>query len=327
MALIGGSGGVGGGQLDEERTYGGYPVNRKPYKGAEHGDMYRLSPRGSVPVSQRDLKPSGRTFTYGGVIVPARDKEATGTQYVGYDDPSLGTYVSNRFGSGMVPMSGVRSQAGERNTWNAIDDMKKRYESDAQGLRGLQKTLARKGMLTKQAITGAWNETTEKALAALMVVGNRNGRSWDQVLAGDTAGEGVTDLSGGGSGKQPQPFTTTDTRVDHNPRKTVIQTVKDVMQAELGRAPTVSEIDDFVKGLRGYERANPTVSTTSVEYVPDNNGGWAEQTDTTVSGGVDSTEMSAYLQDFGDDYRPKEERRYKRGIYVDQLMQLLGVDQ
>lgn len=318
--------GLGGqGQTGARRTIGGYPVNE--YGGGKPGTLYEMSPRGYVKVSPKDAKAGAdETFTFGGVVVPVNRGNG---KYVGVSGGENIGVQTNRGTVGLQSIitsgSSALNQYVAANTWTALDEWKQR---DSRDVTQLQKSLAKRGLIGKQSVTGNWNPSTEKAMTALMYVGNRTGRPWDTVLmgAGDgdvSGGGGSGGGGGGGGGADPVPYTVTNTDIVRNTRKTAVSAIKDVMQAELGRAPTPSEVSDFIKGLREYESENPRVTTTTVTPKQIANGDWVNEQSTVVEGGVDSTEMQAYLQDFGDDYRPKEERRYKRGQYLDMLMGMI----
>lgn len=87
--------------------------------------------------------------------------------------------------------------------------------------------------------------------------------------------------------------TRTDRQVDLTDPTTARALVNEVLSQHLGRAATDEEIEAFRGTLNAFERANPTLSTTTAQYAD----GDVVSTNTTTSGGVTQAARQQLLAD------------------------------
>lgn len=119
----------------------------------------------------------------------------------------------------------------------------------------------------------------------------------------------------------PTERTDTSQRVDLSTREDALALAKNSMAQLLGRAPTADEVSQYLNALNGYERENPTVSTTVTHISPET----GEQTgsETTSSGGVTQAGRQALLEQKMEG--TKEYGAYQASTtYFNAMMQLLA---
>lgn len=291
---------------DTRRTPGGYPQKTAPQY---NPGMYRTGKKLTVPT----VKKSG---TYKGYPLPVDNRDSS--PFVGvpkdsaFYDKSQSPYVTEYMQNGKIGTEedGTPIPVAD-NTWQELDAWKNR-KSEAE-ITALQKDLVKAGWLTKQSITGTFSEATEKAMQALMLVGNKSGRSWRSlVVDAQTAvrnGEQGGPIGTDGSGSEvPQDYTQVSTSYNKMPKRDALTAVKDAMTEDLGRAPTEQELQGFIRDLRQFERANPNVTTTEHKY--------EQQGDMWVDNPVSTTEPGAdpagLLDTYAEEKNPKAVKRYKK---------------
>lgn len=121
------------------------------------------------------------------------------------------------------------------------------------------------------------------------------------------------------SGK-PRTITRTESRVDLTDPDTARSLVHDVLSDRLGRRANQEEVDDFVSALHSYEKANPTVSTTTSRYGRE---GRFKGSETVSQGGATSQGAQQVIQDEVEE-TPEYASYQAAGIYFPLLEQALG---
>lgn len=119
--------------------------------------------------------------------------------------------------------------------------------------------------------------------------------------------------------KTPRTVTQTQTSQNLSSTEDAHAIFLQAAQSLLGRDPTKSEIASFQKALNAYEKANPTVSTTTSNYVGDQ----LQSQSTNTTGGV--TDASRGLMATEDIKRDPEYGAYQAATtYFDAMMQMIG---
>lgn len=297
--------------VGNQRTPGGYPTTTPKYPGT---GLNKPTRAGFTP--QR-VKKNG---SYKGHPLPLQNDAES--DYVGvgedasYYNPKYSPYVqeySDARGNAAATDTEGRPMPVATNTWTELARLKDGSEAD---ITALQKDLVKAGWLTKQSITGTWTESTDKAMRALMLVGNKNFAGWRSIVQQDKQevkrggpGGGIDNGGGpGGSDGPPQDYTSVSTSYNKMPKRDALTAVKDAMTEDLGRAPTEQELQGFIRDLRQFERANPNVTTTEHKY--------EQQGDMWVDNPVSTTEPGAdpagLLDTYAEDKNPKAVKRYKK---------------
>lgn len=118
----------------------------------------------------------------------------------------------------------------------------------------------------------------------------------------------------------PRSKTTTQTSVDLSDPETAQALITNSLTQLLGRAPSDKELARFKSTLSGYERANPSVATTTENYDDQGN---VVSSNTTRSGGVTDAGRQAILADKVDE--SPEYAKYQAGTtYFNALLGLIG---
>lgn len=101
--------------------------------------------------------------------------------------------------------------------------------------------------------------------------------------------------------QKARSVTTTSTNLDMSSALTARAIFQQATHALLGRAPTKAETKLFQSRLNAYEKANPSVSTTTTQYaggvVGEPGTGEATSQNTTTTGGVTSADRSMMAED------------------------------
>lgn len=92
----------------------------------------------------------------------------------------------------------------------------------------------------------------------------------------------------------PTSRTDTSTKFDISTREDALALAKTSMAQMLGRAPTQDELGNYLNTLNGYERANPTQSTTTTQISPET--GEAVSSSSVATGGVSQAGRAAVLE-------------------------------
>lgn len=195
------------------------------------------------------------------------------------------------------------------------------------GTQQYQMALAQLGALPCSQVTGVWNAQTSAAVPALTRYMAKNGQTtWEAVnelakampctggKSGGSKGGGGRRGGGGssgGGGGSTGPTVSRQIRITD--RDTARSYLRSYMKDELGRDPTETELDVFVGSLNGAERANPTVTTTTVAG--------NTQTSETIAG----LNPSAYSENYAQkDVAPQERGQYQGAKYYDVLSNLIA---
>jgi hypothetical protein len=123
----------------------------------------------------------------------------------------------------------------------------------------------------------------------------------------------------------PTSKTTTSKQIDLSSPEEAQALVTQVLQQALGRAPTPKELAKFRSTISGYEKANPTVTTTTQQLSPDLSTGQVDVTSqsSTTAGGVSDAARAALVQN--PTVETKEYGKYQAGTtYYNALMQMIG---
>lgn len=296
--------------VGNQRTPGGYPTSSRDR--AQPG-INKPTPGGFTPTR---VKKSG---SYKGHPLPLQNSDKSA--YVGVDENSsyynekYSPYVqeyTDAYGNPATTDVEGRPMPVADNTWAELDKWKNAGE---QKIKALQIDLVKAGWLTKASVTGTWTESTDKAMQALMLVGNKNFKSWRSIIVSDQQeiknglgpGGGVGKNPGGGS-EVPQDYTQVTTSYNKMPKRDALTAVRDAMTEDLGRAPTDEEVRGFIKDLRRFEQDNPNITTTEHRY--------EQQGDMWVDNPVSTTEPgndpSGLLDTYAEEKNPKAVKRYKK---------------
>lgn len=123
----------------------------------------------------------------------------------------------------------------------------------------------------------------------------------------------------------PTSKTTTSKHVDLSSPEDVQALTTQVLRQALGRAPTAKELARFKSTITGYEKANPTVTTTTQQLSPDLASGQVSVTSesSTTSGGVSDAARAALVQNPTE--KTEEYGKYQGATtYFGALMQMMG---
>lgn len=296
--------------VGNQRTPGGYPTAPSDYAGT---GLNKATPGGFTP---KKVKKSG---SYKGHPLPLQNSERSA--YVGVDQDSsyynqkYSPYVqeyTDAYGNPAATDTEGRPMPVADNTWAELDKWRNAGE---QKIKALQIDLVKAGWLTKQSVTGTWSDATDKAMQALMLVGNKNFKSWRSIVVSDQEeikkglgpGGGVGKNPGGADGP-PQDYTQVTTSYNKMPKRDALTAVRDAMTEDLGRAPTDEEVRGFIKDLRQFEQSNPNITTTEHRY--------EQQGDVWVDNPISTTEPGAdpagLLDTYAEEKNPKAVKRYKK---------------
>lgn len=119
--------------------------------------------------------------------------------------------------------------------------------------------------------------------------------------------------------------TTTSKQVDLSSPEQAQALVTQVLREAIGRAPTAAELAKFKASINGYEKANPTVTTTTEQLTPDLSSGTVNVSSqsSTTSGGVSDAVRAALITDPTE--KTKEYGKYQSATtYWDAMMQMIG---
>lgn len=270
----------------------------------------------SDTVYNEKLRPRVESVSWNGHVLPKVPNSTDKNPLVGikgkdsyYYDPS-NPYV-DEYGarSNMVPMTDAEGNpvgSFSHNTWSQLDAMSQWGEEQ---LANLQVQLVKAGWVTKQSLTGSWNDSTEKAVKALMLIGNRSGITWEEAMMNGTDITGNTGTNGTGDGP-PQDYTDTRTEINKTPRRDALTILREAMKEDLGRAPTDEEMRGFVKDLHEFERGNPDVTTTQHRFKKEGDGYVDNPVVENAPGADPSFLYDQYAEESPD--TKKEARKYRR---------------
>lgn len=117
----------------------------------------------------------------------------------------------------------------------------------------------------------------------------------------------------------PRTVTQTSTNYDMSTRGDAHAIFLQAAQSLLGRDPTKAEIGSFQRALNDYEKAHPTVTTTTSNYLGDQ---LQSQNSTTKGGVKDSTRQVMATEDVKKD--PEYGAYQAATTYFDAMMQMIG---
>lgn len=187
-----------------------------------------------------------------------------------------------------------------------------------------QSVLAARGKLTGDYWVGHFDTKTKAAMQEAFMEANWYNMTLAEYFTLSKAelkeltegGDGGGSLGGGGGG--PTTTTGTTTSINLSGPAEARSVLSSVMAQYLGRAPTRTEIDQFLKNLNRRERRNPSVT----DYTTTTEGTHTDTTTTTKGGSVDATGLA---EDFVGENRPAEQHRFQTGQYFDVLANMLGM--
>lgn len=187
-------------------------------------------------------------------------------------------------------------------------------------------------------IQGAWQEMVRASI--LFNQGLKQGQKpWSPMDVMDTwsnqkgkygtqrQGDWIFDVATGERIKYvgPTSKTTTSKSIDLSSPEEAQALVTQVLREALGRAPSAKELAKFRSTIAGYEKANPTVTTTTQQLSPDLSTGQVDVTSqsSTTTGGVTDAARAALVQE--PTVETKEYGKYQAGTtYFNALMQMIG---
>lgn len=232
--------------------------------------------------------------------------ESGDSPYIGVSKDYLAP--NRRYGAPGVVHSNVRgleqvpAKAAPRFTKASLDAMLS--DTAPEDVFRMQRALSKAGLIgPKTRVTaGFWDDTTVSAYKKLLGFANRHGfESEVEALEAYAAGrEAGLDLDGDGVADDAAdaPFsgkkTRTDRSVNLSDPASARQLLRKTLSDKLGRSPRRDEFDQFVGALRSFERANPSVSTTTQEYADDELVG----TSTTSSGGLSEGAYTGFAEEY-----------------------------
>ncbi len=119
--------------------------------------------------------------------------------------------------------------------------------------------------------------------------------------------------------RTPRTVTQTATSYDLSTREDAHAIFLQAAQSLLGRDPTKAEISAFQKALNAYEKANPTVTTTTTNYMGDTVTG---QSQTTKGGVKEGARQLMAMEDIKAD--PEYGAYQAATTYFDAMMEMIG---
>lgn len=117
----------------------------------------------------------------------------------------------------------------------------------------------------------------------------------------------------------PRSVTQSSTAYDMSTREDAHGIFLQAAQSLLGRDPTKAEISSFQKALNAYEKANPTVTTTTTNYMGDTVTG---QSSTTKGGVKEGARQLMAMEDVKAD--PEYGAYQAATTYYDAMMEMIG---
>jgi len=117
----------------------------------------------------------------------------------------------------------------------------------------------------------------------------------------------------------PRSVTQTSTAYDMSTREDAHAIFLQSAQALLGRDPTKAEIKTFQKALNAYEKANPTVTTQTTNYMGDT---VTSQSSTTKGGVKEGARQLMAMEDIKQD--PEYGAFQAATTYYDAMMEMIG---
>lgn len=182
----------------------------------------------------------------------------------------------------------------------------------------MQMMLASAGYMSKDDVDGLWGEKVKDAYAKAMTDANSQYMSLSDFLAVKGGYKNARDArsrSGGAGG--PRTSVQVNKSVRLTSRASAQALLKQTLAAELGREPTSDEIARFVSALNKDERANPTVSTTTVH----SNGSNTSSSTVTKESSIDP---GAEAETYAETVSPDEAHRYQSGNYYNLIARMVG---
>lgn len=190
----------------------------------------------------------------------------------------------------------------------------------------VQQALYNAGILKSGFLAGTYDEATRTALEKVMYVANLNGISISEVFrrqdlirqAYGAAGYGTSGGSGGGGGGGGGGAggTYTQSQITLTSAAQAKGILASALAQQLGRQPTENEVQDFVGLLNRQQKANPTVTTTTVSA------DGKVQASTTKQGNVDPQQSA---EDFATTVSPEERSKFQGANYYAIIAQKLGI--
>ena len=122
----------------------------------------------------------------------------------------------------------------------------------------------------------------------------------------------------------PKTKTTTSTNIDLSSAEQVQAIATSALQQALGRNPNAKELAQFKSTIAGFERANPTRTTTTQTLTPDLATGTVDVSNqsSTTTGGVTDAARAQLIQN--QEQGTPEYNKYQQGNYFQMLMGMLG---
>jgi hypothetical protein len=164
------------------------------------------------------------------------------------------------------------------------------------------------GMKDSQ-IAGLWADYSQQAAA--YYANKRKLTPWDVLALDMKQREAYMNT--------PRSVTQTSKSYDMSSRGDAHAIFLTAAQQLVGRDPTKSEIASFQKALNAYEKANPTVTKTTTNYMGDDVTG---QTSTTSGGVKDGTRQIMAMEDVKAD--PEYGAYQAATTYFDAMMEMIG---
>lgn len=174
------------------------------------------------------------------------------------------------------------------------------------GLAGYDVTKMKDGDIAQM-----WGTYAEQAAAYYKAGRGQRLTPWD-ILAKDRAQREAYS-------NKPRSVTQTSTSYDMSTQQDAHAIFMQAAQSLLGRDPTKSEVATFRRAVNAYEKANPTVTTATTNYMGDEVTG---QTSTTTGGVKDSARSLMAMEDVKAD--PEFGAYQASTTYFDAMMEMIG---
>lgn len=273
-------------------------------------------------------KPKASTDPYASVGTPA------GT-YVGWDPkkydvpigPGYFVSVGMRPDVSQInnPSSSFYGQVGAAPIYSSpiykTTDLNALAGKSWQQIWAVQRVLANAGLLKSGFLAGTYDQATRDALEKAMYVANLNGISLDTLFQRQDlikkmyAAQGYGTSGGGGGGGGGAGGTYTQSSINLTSKAQAKGILAAALAQEIGRQPTDAELNQFVSVLNKQERANPTITTTTVDST-------GKSTSTVTKQGNVDAQQSA--EDYSRTASPDEASRYQGANYFGVLERLMG---
>lgn len=204
-----------------------------------------------------------------------------------------------------------------------LDMIQEMHRYDSASIEALQQDLYRAGFYTsKPTINGRWDADTLSATINMFEEHSRSVAAGGQDTWKDFLGGAASQAEAEG-GTGPTTKTTTSSTVTLSSSGDANAVLRSAMRSLLGRAPNSREVRRFKRELNAAERANPTLTTSTVEGSNDPNFGPTEKSRFT-EGGIDEADMTTLATNEVNEENGVERNRFGVMDYMSAFEEAIG---